>query len=230
MNLNDFAKMVEGMTSEIPAQYLDGIAGIDVSPRVVRHPTRGDIYTMGECVPIDVGGEGTSSRVILYHGSFRALSQESPEFDWRAEAWETITHELRHHLEWKAGSQDLEEYDRAAEEGFARVDQESFDPLFFLSGERIAPGVYRVDDDVFIDRQVPRAPATLEIAWEHRRYRVPVSRGPLPLYLILEGIPGERSGELIVVVRRRPRILDLFRRRQRVTERRVVVECIAEDS
>src|SRR5262245_13300409 len=118
MNLRDFETMVTGMMAEIPAEYLDGIAGVEVSGRTVRDPKGRGIYTMGECIPMDVGGD--SSRVVLYHGSFAALARERDDFDWRGEAWETLTHELRHHLEWKAQAQDLEEYDWAAEQGFAR--------------------------------------------------------------------------------------------------------------
>src|SRR3989338_3750496 len=117
MKLPDLWKMVEGMVGEIPADYLEGIAGIEVSPRTVPHPGRSDVYTMGECIPIDVGGDPAPSRVVIYYGSFCELARSHRDFDWRAEAWETITHELRHHLEWKARAQDLEEYDWAAEQG-----------------------------------------------------------------------------------------------------------------
>ena len=43
MRLQDFEKMVRRMTDEIPAEFLEGIAEVVVSPRVVAHPERGDI-------------------------------------------------------------------------------------------------------------------------------------------------------------------------------------------
>lgn len=224
MQLADFRALIDRMMKEIPPPYLEGIAGVDVSPRTVPHPSRAGVYTMGECIPLDVGGEEVPSRVVLYHGSFRALASDSPDFDWRAEAWETLTHELKHHLEWRAHEQGLEEYDRAAEEGYARAEEEPYDPLFYLGGERLAPDTFQVDDDVFFDHVVRAAPATVEIAWEGRRYRVRVPDAPMPLYLVLDGLAAPPPGDAIVVLRKKPSILDMFRRRRAVTERVVHAE------
>jgi len=148
---------VDRLARDVPAEFRDGIVAIDVSPKTVPHPVRGDVYTLGECVPLDWTGGGASlqSRIVLYHGSFQALARLG-ELDWREEAWETLSHELRHHLEWRADAAALEAYDWAAEQNFARHDGQPFDPAFPRSGERIAAGVYKVDDDVFIER-APRA-------------------------------------------------------------------------
>jgi hypothetical protein len=101
MRLADFEAMVRRLSTEVPAHFFDGIAEVVVSPRAVPHPVRADIYTLGECVPLDVGESGgdVQSRIVLYHGSFAALARLEPGYDWRGEAWETLTHELRHHLE-----------------------------------------------------------------------------------------------------------------------------------
>src|SRR5439155_1125503 len=79
------------------------------------------------------------------------LARFAPEFEWRHETWETLSHELRHHLEWRANVEALEAYDWAAEQNFARQEGEAFDPTFYRSGEALAPGVYKVDDDVFVE-------------------------------------------------------------------------------
>lgn len=217
------------MVEEIPAQHLEGIAAVDVSPRTVRHPERDGVYTMGECIPLEVSAadDQRSSRVVLYHGSFVALAEERDDFDWRHEAWDTLTHELRHHLEWRAHEQGLEEYDRAAEEGFARADEEPYDPVFYLGGEQVAPDTFQVDDDVFFDRVVRARPAGVEIDWHGRRYRVPVPDEPLPLYLLLGGLADPPPGDAIVVIRRKASLLDFFRRRQPVTERPAEAEPLA---
>ena len=157
MRLSDFEAMVRRLADEVPADFLEGIAEIAVSPRSVPHPERAEIYTLGECIPLpssDPASEGIQSRIVLYHGSFAALARLQPGFDWRVEAWETLTHELRHHLEWRARAPDLEAFDWAVEQNFARQDGEAFDPVFHLEGEPVAPGVFRVDDDVFLDRIV----------------------------------------------------------------------------
>ena len=131
MRRSDFEHMVRRMADEVPPQFLDGVAEITVSPRTVPHPERAEIFTLGECIPLPAaeGGsaEGVQSRIVVYHGSFQALAAITDGFDWRAEAWETLTHELRHHLEWRARAPDLEAFDWAVEQNFARQDGEPFD-------------------------------------------------------------------------------------------------------
>ena len=154
MRLTDFRALIDRLLAEVPASYLDGIVDVEVSPRAVPHPVRAEIYTLGECIPIEWSGSGADlqSRVVLYHGSFQALARLAApgEFAWREEAWETLTHELRHHLEWRANHKALEDYDWAAEQNFARHEKEVFDSEFYRSGEAIAEGVWKVEDDVFV--------------------------------------------------------------------------------
>jgi hypothetical protein len=218
--------MVDVMASEIPEEYLDGIAAIEVSRKAVPHPTRADVYTLGECIPINVGAEHFTSRVVLYYGSFRALWHERDDFGWREEAWETLMHELRHHLEWKAGSPELEEYDWAAEQNFTRQDGQPFDPVFYRSGEEVDERVYRVDDDVFLERIVSHCPATAEFVWHGKRYQVAVPEEPLPLYLVLDGLEPPPAGEATLVFQRKARLRDLFRGVPRPSEARSQAEAV----
>lgn len=224
MKLQAFQALVRRLADEVPPDYLDGIAAIDVSPRTVPHAVREDTYTLGECVPVHADGADVTSRVVLYHGSFAALARESEGFRWRDEAWETLLHELRHHLEWRANTDALEAYDWAAEQNFNRQDGAPFDPLFYQAGERLDDGAYRVDDDVFLER-VARHPAeAAEIVWRGRRYHVvPPVDAALPVYLILEGVADPPDGDLIVVLRRRPRLWDILRRMPAPEECRVGV-------
>ncbi len=162
MRLSDFEAMVTRMAGEVPREFLDGVAEVGVSPRALPHPERPGIFTLGECIPLlatdNAGSEGLQSRIVLYHGSFAALAQVTPGFDWREEAFETLTHELRHHLEWRARAPDLEELDWAVEQNYARQDGEAFDPAFFLAGAQVADDAWRVEDDVFLDRIVSAVP------------------------------------------------------------------------
>jgi len=121
--------MIDRLAREVPAEFSDGIVAIEVSPKALPHPRRGDVYTLGECVPLEWSGNGADlqSRIVLYHGSFAALARLG-DFDWRTEAWETLAHELRHHLEWRAHVSRLEAYDWAAEENFRRHEGQPFDP------------------------------------------------------------------------------------------------------
>ncbi len=208
--------MIREMSKELPAEYLAGIVAVDVSPKTVPHPVRAEIYTLGECIPLPTGPDGSSeavqSRIVLYHGSFQALARLEPGFDWRGEAWETLSHELRHHLEWRARSGELEAFDRAAEQNFARLDGEPFDPLFYLDGESEAPGWYQVDDDRFHDLVVPAVPSEITFTWHGEPYAAPVPAGTtLPAFLSVEGVTEPPPGELVLVLRRKPSFWDLFR-------------------
>jgi hypothetical protein len=214
MRLADFQAMVRRLSDEVPAHFFEGVAEVVVSPRAVPHPERAEIYTLGECIPFadEAGGAGIQSRIVLYYGSFAALAALEPGYAWREEAWETLAHELRHHLEWRAHAPDLEAFDRAAEHNFARQDGEPFDPGFYLDGEPAADGVYRIDDDYFLDRVLRAVPAELEIAWHGARYRVGVpADATLPAFLTLEGVAEPPPGELVLVLRRRPGLRDLLR-------------------
>ena len=223
MRFSDFRALVVRLQGEVPREYLEGIADIEVSPMAVPHPVRADIYTLGECIPLEWSGSGSDlqSRVVLYHGSFQALARLSGpgEFDWREEAWETLTHELRHHLEWRANHKALEEYDWAAEQNFARHEGEAFDPVFYRSGDKVADGVWKVEDDVFVEGEPP------EVVWHGRRYRVPpLADVGAVRFLVLEGLDEPPPGEAVLVVRPRRRWTDLFRERGGVVTDVVTVE------
>ena len=63
---------------------------------------------------------GLGRHIALYYGSFERIAEDDPEFDWEEELWETITHELRHHVESLAGDVSLIEEDRQRQETFKR--------------------------------------------------------------------------------------------------------------
>jgi len=222
MRYSDFESMIAAMEQDVPREFLDGIEAIDVTSKTVPHPTRQDIYTLGECVPHVFGpdeGPRIRSTVLLHHGSFAALARITPGFDWRHEAWETLTHELRHHLEWRANVPALEALDEAAEQNYARHDGEPFSPVFHLDGERVAEGIYKVEDDVFIDVELSAkewkaaAGATRSIVWHGRPYDVtlPADIGDI-LFLRLEHLRPEPAGDAVLVLRRKPGAQDLWRR------------------
>lgn len=224
MRRGDFEAMVRAMTAEVPAEFLDGVISIEVTGKTVPHPVRADVYTLGECIPHSYGGpdaEGPTIRssVELHYGSFAALAALRGGFAWRHEAWETLTHELRHHLEWRARVPALEALDEAVEANYARLDGEAFPPLFHLHGETVADGVTKVEDDVFLDVTLSgkewkgAAGADREFLWHGRRWRVRLpARLPDVLFLTVLGATPEPAGDLVLVLRRRPGARDLVRR------------------
>lgn len=223
MQFDDFRSLVERLQGEIPREFHGGVVAIEVSPKTVPHPVRAEIYTLGECIPLEWSGSGADlqSRVVLYHGSFQALARLG-EFDWRVEAWETLTHELRHHLEWRANVAALEACDWAAEENFKRHEGAAFDVAFYKSGERLADGVYKVDDDMFIEGV--GSGEWYPLMWHGLSYRVPMpARAVPPAFLTLEGLDEPPPGDAVLVVPRRASLFT-FWRRPVVTQALVTVE------
>jgi hypothetical protein len=167
----------------------------------VPHPDREDVWTLGECIPIPVDDgdpRNLQSRVVLYFGSFQALARDADDFDWTEEAWETLTHEIRHHVEWKARVPDLEALDRAAEANYARQDAQPFDPAFYRDGISLSDGRYQVDDDVFVEAPPRGAGFPMKLRWQGADYDIPVpGEAELPAFLTVEGVdepPSWRSG------------------------------------
>ncbi len=215
MQFADFRSLIDRLLADVPPEYKSGIVAVDVSASAVPHPVRADVYTLGECIPLEWSGDGADlqSRVVLYYGSFRALSRLGP-LDWRAEAWETLTHELRHHLEWRARVAALEEYDWAAEHNFARHEKQEFDPVFYRAGERLGDGIYKVEDDVFVELAPERATETTPvITWHGRAYGVPLPPDlGRPAFVTLEGLDEPPPGQVVLVLPRRASLRHLFRR------------------
>ncbi|MCI0432132.1 MAG: metallopeptidase family protein [Gemmatimonadetes bacterium] len=213
MKFEEFEQRATEEWERIPDSFKGGVDALILERDAKAHPTRPGVYTLGECLtdnwPTDFAGPDTTrSALVLYYGSFRRLASEDPGFDWEAEIWETLTHELQHHLESLAAEDELEDVDAAVEENFRRIDGEPFDPLFYLDGESLGDGWYRVEDTWFLEvDDSPGAGREAGFAWEGRNYRVglPDSTEPV-LFLKVDGVHG-LNGELCLVVRRRVGVL-----------------------
>jgi hypothetical protein len=111
MDFETFARRAGEILAAIPARFLQGIIDVDAHCQAFRDPDLRDVHILGECVDDEVnvlaGGEEIRSRIRLYHGSFVAIARKDPEFDWEWELKETILHEIRHHIEDRAGVSDL---------------------------------------------------------------------------------------------------------------------------
>ncbi|MFW6206078.1 MAG: hypothetical protein ACOC5I_02455 [Gemmatimonadota bacterium] len=209
----EFERRAAEVWDEIPDEYRTGVDGLVVERSSRPHPTIPDIYTLGECLteayPSDWGGPDTTRSVlVLYHGSFRRLSELDPGFDWEYELWETVTHELRHHLEWLAAEDALEGVDYAMDENFKRFQGEPYDPYFYRQGEEVAPGVYTAERDVFIevgyDAKRP-PPERVAFDWHGRRYTVPRPEelGDITFLQVTGGVDTGPAELCIVLARRR---------------------------
>jgi predicted Zn-dependent protease with MMP-like domain len=112
MTYDLFRQTVETMLSEIPEEFLEGLQGVHVLETTKLEPDLGDVYRLGEY--LDPGQDsflgsnpGLGRHITLYYGSFVTIAKGHSDFDWEEEIWETLVHELRHHVESLAGDASL---------------------------------------------------------------------------------------------------------------------------
>ena len=194
------------MWHEIPAEAREGVDGLTIEPEATRHPDFGWVYTMGECLteawPSGAGGDGdVRSELVLYHGSFRALAEEDPDFDWEGELWETILHELLHHRESAAGEAGLDEVDWAHEQNLRRLAGEPFDPDFCRAVPSGPDGVVKLESELFVESVIAENADEAAFEWRGRRYAV---EAPVYANRAFVEVPNLAGGRLCVIIRRRP--------------------------
>jgi len=235
MRFETFERIARQEWDRIPEGYRAGVDGLVVERAARRHPRTHDIYTLGECVteayPSDFGGPDTiRSSVVLYYGSFLRLSRLDPAFDWERELWETLTHELKHHLESLADEDALTDVDTAMEEYFKRVEGEPFDPFFYRLGEPAGPDRYRLEDRLFIEQRRGAEPA-VRFELDGRAYRFAASDpdADVEFVQIVGGIDEDTDLEELCVVLVRPlplrrRLGMLFGRAPTIVESEATVE------
>lgn len=194
------------MWHEIPADAREGVDGLTIEPEAASHPDFNWVYTMGECLteawPSGAGGDGdVRSELVLYHGSFRALAEEDPDFDWEGELWETILHELLHHRESAAGEAGLDEVDWAHEQNLRRLAGEPFDPDFCRAVPSGPDGVVKLESELFVESVIPENADEAAFEWRGRRYAV---EAPVYANRAFVEVPNLAGGRLCVIIRRRP--------------------------
>jgi len=100
-DLDEFTELAGRLVDRVPGHFCRDLnGGFLVLPE--SKPDE-EFYIMGEYVEDPVMG----SYVVLYYGSFAAVLEGEPREVWEDELWETILHELQHHLEALAGVDDL---------------------------------------------------------------------------------------------------------------------------
>lgn len=111
MDIDTFTRRLDRMMDRVPEAVLRDLnGGVTVSEEVRR---RADdppgVYILGEYITDPYLG----AMVVLYHGSFARLLRGKPAAEWDREMWDTLRHELRHHVEGKAGVSNLDVEDAA---------------------------------------------------------------------------------------------------------------------
>ena len=182
MTYDEFSRVAQEAFQSIPVVYREGVDGVTTVEAVETHPELPDVVTLGECLTQGhisdwLSPETTRSRVVLYYGSFRKMAGDDPDFDWEEELWETLTHELQHHLESLADEDALEAMDYAMDESFKRERDEPFDPWYFQWGEPQGEGAYQVEEEIYIERVLTSAEFdgldSIDFTWQGQVYRIP---------------------------------------------------------
>lgn len=211
MKFEAFDRLAREMLRSVPEEYKAGVVGLVLHPETHTHPHLAKYYTLGECEPVPFGPDGAewNSRIHLYHGSFKKVARRDPEFDWEEEMWETILHEIRHHLEDRAGAGHLLDEDAAEEENEKRRRGLPHSPAFYRLGEKGEPDEYWVGGDCFLEiplatrewKRLRGQPTT--VTWGDEEIEVtvpdgPVDAAPVPIEEGWEDDDG-RGGDLVVV-------------------------------
>lgn len=120
LDLEAFEELANRLYDEIPPALLEGLnGGILIREEACQNDEDlPDVYIMGEYIDDPYG---LGNYIILYYGSFvEVLGDEPPEV-WEEELWETMLHEIRHHVELRAGVDDLGLEDLRQLEEFRRA-------------------------------------------------------------------------------------------------------------
>lgn len=201
MTPSEFRERASHILAEIPPEYQAGIDAVVVVEDLVTYPALPGLLTMGECIteewPDGLAGTETRSKVVLYYGSFRALAEVDPAFDWEGEMWETLLHELLHHREAAASEANLELFDRAVEQDYLRRLGQPFDATFYRDLPRDADGVVRIESEIFVESVVAPRVREAVFGWRDESYTVTIPTEGDPLFISVQNLAG---GRLWVVV------------------------------
>lgn len=109
MHIDAFTRLADRLLSQVPPALLAGLnGGIQIDEEAVHRPgDPPDVYILGEYVTDDYLG----CFIVLYYGSFAALFDDRESIE--IELWTTLLHEIRHHVEARAGIGDLDREDLA---------------------------------------------------------------------------------------------------------------------
>lgn len=130
MSFEDFERLLAEMVDDVPDEFLRGLQGIHAIEEPKEESEFVDVWRMGEYLDPGPeqflgGGDGLGRHIALYYGSFVRVAEGDDAFDWEDELWETLTHELRHHVESLAGDGGLIEDDVERAREFPRRDDRS---------------------------------------------------------------------------------------------------------
>ncbi len=160
MDFPTFERVVVDRWERVPARFREGVTALVVERGTwTQDFADGWVYGTTEPDPVfqAIPGAPVHSIIRLYHGSFVRIAADEAEFDWEEEIWETIRHELQHHLEWRAGMEDRDVEDDVERELERLWRGLPVTPNFHRWGVPIDRGVWLAADTLFLERRFDRA-------------------------------------------------------------------------
>lgn len=109
MQYETFEAIFHEALEEFPAEFLHGITGIFCRREAKRDPDVPGMLRLGEYIR---DPHGMGDHVAIYYGSFLRVYGPLPRDEMRKRVFDTIGHEILHHLEHRAGIDDLGDEDR----------------------------------------------------------------------------------------------------------------------
>ncbi len=113
MSYEEFVELITRLWDEIPDEFKRDLQGVHVLPQKKPDPSglpgvvRLGEYTDPGPPSVFAGHISMGRHIALYYGSFAAVAAARQGFDWQEQAWKTLLHELRHHVESLAWRDDL---------------------------------------------------------------------------------------------------------------------------
>ncbi len=155
MDLQTFERRALELWASIPERFRDGVTAFIVEPGTYDMGRTADDFALGLCesdeVMAQIPGAPLCSQIRIFYGTFVDAAADDPDWDWEEELWETIRHELQHHLEHRAGVDPLGDEDEVEVQNQLRIDGEDFTPFFHRGGVPLDRGVFLAGGDLFIE-------------------------------------------------------------------------------
>ncbi|MCB9664436.1 MAG: metallopeptidase family protein [Alphaproteobacteria bacterium] len=160
MDFDTFQRRARQIWEAIPARYRVGVSTLVVDPGIGTQETSlGTERIYGCCeddpVVMSLPHDEVVSRITLFHGSFVVFAEEDPDFDWEHELWETLRHELEHHLGARAGHDPRADEDAAEHEHERMLEGHDFTPGYHRAGTPLGGGAYLLAHDLLVEVDVP---------------------------------------------------------------------------
>lgn len=110
LTFDEAGRLLDDITDSFPEELFENLnGGVLLMPETERHPDAPDLLTLGLYCRDMMG-----RYIKIFYGSMAQLARDEnwTQEDWEDELWNTLSHELTHHMEGRAGERALEIKDK----------------------------------------------------------------------------------------------------------------------